>query len=393
MTAALIVIGALVLAVWVARHFAMNRALRGEPVVRADASLGPPNPAPRVTALIPARNEAGNLPSCLEALIAQHYPGLEILVIDDRSNDGTEEVVRSFAGRNGEIRLLRVDSLPAGWTGKNYALDTGSREAHGDLLLFLDADVVLDPGALTAMVRRLEDDRADMLSLLVRLDSTSFWEKAARVLAGAVLTVRYPVRKVNDPRCPHAFANGQILMLRAEAYRAIGGHAAVRSALLEDVALAHHVKESGRRLVMAYGFDAAAARMYATFADFWRGWTRIYYSGFRADAARLTLAVATLFVFTLLPYVSLVWASSSLLFGAGGAAEGWLLALSAANVAVLVWLMARLHAFSRSGARWALANPLAGLVCFALMAGAVLHCLFPGVIVWKDTAYDVDRHA
>ncbi len=393
MTTALLIVATLGLAVWTSRHFALDRARRNEPFVRADSSAPPPTPAPAVSVLIPARNEEANLRRCLSALLAQNYPALEVVVVDDRSDDGTARIVREAAASDPRVRLLHVEDLPSGWTGKNHALWQGALEARGEVLLFLDADVALDPGALTAMVRRLEDDRADMLSLLLRLDSTSFWEKTVRVLAGAVLTVRYPVRKVNDPRCPHALANGQIIMIRAEAYRALGGHEAVRSALLEDVALAHHVKESGRRLVMAYGFDAAAARMYSSFRDLRRGWTRIYYSGFRADPGRLALAASALAVFSVMPWVMLVWAAALVVLG-GTTPEEWaLLAVSAAQVAVMVSLMARLHTISRSHARWALLNPLAAVLCLMFMVWAAAQCFTPGVIVWKDTAYDVNHHA
>jgi chlorobactene glucosyltransferase len=392
-TTVLIILGALTLAVWTSRHFALNRAERDEPFVRADAGAPAPDPAPFVSVLIPARNESGNIVRCIDALLAQNYSNLEVLVVDDRSDDDTARLVREYAERAPAVRLLVSGALSEGWTGKNFALWQGAQQARGELLLFLDADVALDPGALVAVIRRLEADRADMLSLFVRLDSTGFWEKTVRVLAGAILTVRYPVRRVNDPRRPEAFANGQILLIRADAYRAIGGHEAVRSALLEDVALAHHVKESGRRLVMAYGFDAAAVRMYSTFADLWRGWTRIYYSGFRSDLPRLGLAAFALAVFTLMPYVALVWGAASLAGGAGGALAWTLLALSLAEIAVMVSLMARLHALSRSDARWALLNPLAGLVCLALLVTAAAQCVLPGVIVWKDTPYDVNQHA
>ena len=393
MTTALIIVGALVLAVWTSRHFAFVRARRTEPFVVAHPGEKPPEPAPAVSVLIPVRNESRNIARCLDSILAQDYPGLEVIVVDDRSNDDTGTIVRGYAARDGRVKLLESEPLPDGWTGKNYALHRGARGARGDVLVFLDADVALDPGALSAMVRRLEEDRADMLSLIIRLDSTSFWEKTVRVLAGAILTVRYPVRRVNDPRRPEAFANGQILLFRAETYRAVGGHEAVRGALLEDVALAHHVKESGRRLIMGYGFDAASVRMYPRLADLWRGWTRIYFSGFRADPSRLALAAVAVAVFSLLPYASLAWAAALLALGSESVWTWVLLAISAAEIVVMVTLMARLHALSRSGARWALLNPLAGLVCLALLVAATVRCFLPGVIVWKDTRYDANRHA
>jgi cellulose synthase/poly-beta-1,6-N-acetylglucosamine synthase-like glycosyltransferase len=392
-TTALLILGALVLAVWTSRHFAMSRALRDEPIVRADPAVTAPADAPRVTALIPARNEARNIARCLDALLAQGYPALNVIVIDDRSTDDTARIVREFSTRAPNVRLVEGAAPPEGWTGKNHALWLGAREAAGDVLLFLDADVALDPGALAAVIRRFEADRADMLSLFLRVQTTCFWEKVASVLAGSILMLHHPVRRVNNPARRDAFANGQLLMIRADAYRAIGGHEAVRSALLEDVALAQLVKGAGRRLEIAYGWDAASARMYASFADFWRGWGRIFYCGFRGRIARLALATAMVIVFTLSPYLALLYAAATLGFGAGGPWERDLLTLSAVSVGVMVSLVARMHAFSRSGACWALFNPLAGLILTALLAVATLRCIRPGVMMWKDTAYDAGRHA
>ncbi len=393
MTTALIIVGALVLIVWASRFFAFYRERRTAPFVVAVSGAKPPEPAPFVSILVPVRNESRNVARCLDSILSQDYPGFEVLVVDDRSDDDTAAIVRDYAGRDARVRFIESETLPEGWTGKNYALHRAAREAKGDVLVFLDADVALDPGALTALVRRLVDDRADLLSLFLRLDSTSFWEKTVRVLAGAILTVRYPVRRVNDPRRPEAFANGQILIFRAEAYRAIGGHEAVREALLEDVAFAHHVKESGRRLVVGYGFDAAAVRMYPTFSDIWRGWTRIYYSGYRAEPARLGLSAVALAIFSLLPYATLLWTAAEVAMGPAPAATWVLFALSAAELAVMLALMAKLHTLSRSGAGWTLFNLPAGLLCFALLWAAMLRCFMPGTIVWKETRYDADRHA
>jgi cellulose synthase/poly-beta-1,6-N-acetylglucosamine synthase-like glycosyltransferase len=389
-TTFLLILGAFVLAIWTSRHYALHRAYRDEPFVRADASAGPPEPAPRISVLIPARNEARNIRRCLDALLAQNYPHFEVIVIDDRSGDETVRIVREVGEKNPRVRLLISEPLPDGWTGKNHALHQASRAASGELLLFLDADVALDPGALVAMVRRMTDDNVDMLSMLIRLDSRNFWEKAVRVLAGAILTVRYPFRKVNDPKLPHAFANGQIIMVRTDVYRELGGHERVRAILLEDVALAHLVKESGRRLMVAYGFDAAAARMYSSFGELWRGWSRIYYSGFRGSVPKLLLHTLALVVFSLSPYVSLAWAAALLATGRTGPAAQALLALAALEVLVMDWLMVRLHRVSRCEGRYAALNWLAVLVCLGIMISAIRRCFTSGVIVWRDTSYDVN---
>ena len=119
MTTVLLILAVLGLVVWTSRHFALNRAKRDEPFIRADVSAGPPVPAPLVSVLIPARNEQANLPRCLAALLSQDYPAFEVIVLDDRSDDDTARIIAETASCDPRVRLARIESLPKGWTGKN----------------------------------------------------------------------------------------------------------------------------------------------------------------------------------------------------------------------------------------------------------------------------------
>ena len=386
-------LGLVVLAAWVRRHGQVTRALREEPFLRAGTGTPPPRAAatPMISVLIPARNEAGNLSRALDALLVQDYPAFEVIVADDRSGDDTASVARSFAARDSRVRLVEIRELPEGWTGKSHALLEAVAEARGDVLLFHDADVALDPGALSVVTAYFLSNRLDMLSLILRLDSRSFWEKTLRVLAGSVLLFRFPLIEVNDPDSSRAFANGQFILMRSEVYRAVGGHERVKSVLLEDIALARVVKEEGHRLGLAYGFDVAAARMYSSLADFVRGWTRIFYSALGGSPARLLAAVLLLSVFSLSPYVTLIYAAALVAAGEVSPAPVALLVLAAAEVAAVLWLMVRLHRMSRCERAYALLHPAAVVVLLGILLWAASRRFSPTGIEWKGVRYPTRR--
>lgn len=194
----------------------------------------------------------------------------EIIVVDDGSTDRTADIARSFPG----VRLIESGALPAGWIGKNNAVAAGARIAQGRWLLFTDADTVHLPGSLARGVAEAEAYGAALLSYSPEQEVHGFWEKAIMPVIFGELAASYRPSEVSDPRSAAAAANGQYMLVSREAYDAIGGHAAVASNLLEDVALAKLVKASGRKIIFRFGGDAVRTRMYRSFAQLREGWTK-----------------------------------------------------------------------------------------------------------------------
>jgi glycosyltransferase involved in cell wall biosynthesis len=225
---------------------------------------------PRVSVIIPARNEEACLGTCLESLVAQSGISTEIVVIDDHSTDGTRAIAESFA----DIKIIEAGPLPEGWTGKNNAVTTGARAAQGEWLLFTDADTVHLPGSLARAVREAEENAAELLSYSPEQIAVTFWEMATLPVVFAELAREYPPSKVSDPNSPAAAANGQYILVKRSAYDAVGGHAAVAGEILEDVALARAVKASGRKIRFRYAADAVRTRMYRNFRQLREGWTK-----------------------------------------------------------------------------------------------------------------------
>jgi Glycosyl transferase family 2 len=225
---------------------------------------------PVVSVIVPARNEEASLGRCLQSLVGQTGVSFEIIVVDDESADRTREIAQSFAG----VRVIDAGPLPPGWTGKNNAVWSGSKQARGEWLLFTDADTVHAPGSLARSVAEAQQHQAALLSYSPEQEVRGFWEKAVMPVIFAELAATYRPSQVSAPDSPAAAANGQYLLVSRDAYDAVGGHAAVATSLLEDVALARAVKTSGRRIFFRYGGDRVSTRMYRSFSQLQEGWTK-----------------------------------------------------------------------------------------------------------------------
>jgi cellulose synthase/poly-beta-1,6-N-acetylglucosamine synthase-like glycosyltransferase len=242
---------------------------------REQRALGHLAPAPLdrpLLVVIPARNEAERLPMTLDRLLADDSPHLRVVVVDDGSTDGTAAGVEARARTDGRLTVRRPSWPPAtDLFGKPRALDDGIRADGGahDLVLCLDADVHLEPGALGGLVRALGDAAA--LSAMPRLDDVTPIEKALVPAFVAAVGATHPPSAVHDPRSPVAFLNGQVMLLRRAALDAVGGFASVSHTVLEDVALARRLKAAGKRIALVDGRGLCATRMYDGFGAIVQG--------------------------------------------------------------------------------------------------------------------------
>jgi glycosyltransferase involved in cell wall biosynthesis len=225
---------------------------------------------PVVSVVVPARNEEASLGTCLESLVSQSGVDFEVIVVDDHSTDRTHEIASSFAG----VRVIEAGPLPAGWTGKNNGVITGVRQARGEWLLFTDADTVHLPGSLARALAEAREHHVDMLSYSPEQIAVTFWETAVLPVVFAELARQYPPSKVSDPNSNLAAANGQYILVKREAYDAVGGHAAVAGEILEDVALARRFKAAGKKIRFRYAADAVRTRMYRNWPQLRDGWTK-----------------------------------------------------------------------------------------------------------------------
>lgn len=233
-------------------------------------------PPPSVTAIVPARDEAVVIASCVESLALQSEIA-EILVVDDQSTDKTAEIVRGLMDKFPHLRLLETHEVPPGWVGKNNAVFLGAKEAKSPWLLFTDADAELLPGAAARALQVAQESSAALISFSPEQVTQSWCEKALIPFVYTRLAKHFSYEAVNNPASPAAAANGQFLMIRHDAYIAIGGHASVAAEVLEDVALAKRAKAAGFRLWFGSGQGIVRVRMYRSFSAMWQGWKKNLY--------------------------------------------------------------------------------------------------------------------
>ena len=325
-----------------------------------------------VAVVVPARDEAPVIARTLASLLAQDYPDFRVILVDDGSTDGTGDIARAIA----DPRLMVLPGLPrpAGWSGKLWAVAQGVEAAGtAELILLTDADIVHDPGHLSALVAQAETG-CDLVSEMVALSCESVAERALVPAFVYFFRLLYPFARVNDPRSRTAAAAGGTILVRRTALERIGGIAAVRGALIDDVALAAAVKKGGR-IWLGHSGLAGSIRPYPAAIDVWRMVTRTAYVQLRFSPLLLvgtTLAMA------------LVWlvGPAAALFG-----HGWVRLLGLA-----VWAaqagsyLPTLRRFGLSPL-WAPVLPLVALFYMAATIGSAVNYHRGRGVVWKNRAY------
>lgn len=364
--------------VWLRRHAQLNWARR-EPLLSAADAAGD-TPLPRLTVLVAGKDEEANIGPCLTALLSQDYPDFEVVAVNDRSGDRTGAILDDLAAREPRLKALHVRELPAGWAGKNHALHLGVQHARGDLLCFTDADCRFhDPHLLAAAVGLARRAGIDLLSVLPTLEAHTFWERVVQPPAGAIMVFWFPPQKVNDPRSTRAYANGAFMLMSREAYNRLGGHAAVRTALNEDMHFARHAKQLGLRLRVIRGGGMYSVRMYVGLRQIWAGWSRIFYGCF-GTWPRLIASALFLLVFSLSVPVSLI--VSPLL----GSVAPWIAGAAGFTLAAQQTVLWRFYRLSGLPGRWALTYPLGAALCVAMLGNAMTRAAGRQT-KWRGTAY------
>ena len=251
-----------------------------------------------LTVVVPAYNEAANIAACLTSLLRSEDPcgDWRVLLVDDRSSDATLAIAQEAAGACGatapRFSLLDAGPRPTGerWVGKNWACSRAMEQVVSEWVLFVDADLRLQPATLRRALAQATTDRADLLSLAPRLSCGCLAEWLVQPIMASLLGLGFPIEAANDPASAVAFAAGPFMLLRRSAYAAIGGHRALAAEVVEDLALARRIKQGGHRLRYLLGLDALELRMYSDFASLWEGWTKNWLLGLDGDVARALAA-------------------------------------------------------------------------------------------------------
>lgn len=265
-----------------------------------DAPASEPETWPAVDIVVPARNEAASLPRSLPSLLAQDYPGAwHILLVDDHSTDGTDRIARQIAydaGRADRLTVIKAPDLSEGWSGKVAAMQTGVTQSLSPYVLFTDADIEHAKTSLRHLVAGAVHDRLDLTSLMVKLHCETLAEKLLIPAFVFFFAMLYPFRRANNPYSRVAAAAGGVMLVRKEALTKSGGLKEIKSALIDDCALAHRIKyhggeEAAGHIRLTLTRDVISLRRYATFREIMHMIARTAFTQLRCSALLLLLTV------------------------------------------------------------------------------------------------------
>ena len=333
---------------------------------------------PRVSVLVPARDEEANIGDCVRLLLTQDYPDYEVIVLDDQSCDRTGEILAELAYQDCRLQVIASQALPAGWLGKHWACHQLAEAATGDLLLFTDADTRHAPQSLQHGVAALAAEQADLLTACPRQEVVTWAEKLVvpffpwSILSFLPLALAYRVRA-----SAFCAANGHYMLFRRAAYDQIGGYTAVRTDAVDDIALARQIKAHGLSWRMALATQDVRCRMYRNSAQVFEGFTKNLFAGFGYRV------LPFVFVWLWIGIVFLQPAFMVLLAVAGVPLSAYSLATAAAGVffALLLWGIS--DRCFRFPLYLALLYPIS-IVLVLVIAGRSLVLAVRGRSTWKE---------
>lgn len=290
---------------WVGTILLLIIEQRLVPPLQPAPSALPPTGAPKVSILIPARNEERNIRRCLDSVLNQDYGHFEVIVIDDQSEDATAAIVTEYAAADSRIRLIRGQPLPDGWKGKGWALWQGHQQAVGEWVLLLDADTKLYPHALGGTLAFALKRNIDFLNPTPYFRLGSFWERVMQPFVWDFVLIRFPKLLVNWRRFPDNMAFGPFLLIRKAVYDAVDGHRGVCHSILEDVLLSQDIKKAGYSTYVVDGSAIFEVRMYTNLSEVIEGWMKTAFASMNYNLPLMLAAILGMFLTTALPFAVL----------------------------------------------------------------------------------------
>ncbi|HXG05993.1 MAG TPA: glycosyltransferase [Nitrososphaera sp.] len=380
-----------IVGVWIYFIAYMSKSFRQAPTLESSppgGSITTVTHLPKVSVILPARNEERYVSRCLDSLLAQDYPNFEIIAINDSSADGTGQIMKGYAARDPRVVYVEAPAKPEGWAGKNWACHQGYKHAKGDLLLFTDADTKHSRSAMSMAVAQMLSQNLDALTAIPKLICNDFWTKITLPALATFLHTRFSPLRVNDPNRKTGYFFGSFFAITRRTYEAVGTHEGVRQELVEDGALGSKVKEGKFRLKMVRGEKQVEAVWARDLQTLWHGLRRLMipiYHQNRVGAYLMTVAVFFILFapFAFLPYLPFSVLANNMSFqiliDVQLAAVGLIMATTAVQCR---------HGVFESPA-YALAAPLSGAIISAGFLSALADARKKGAVTWRDRTYTV----
>ena len=334
---------------------------------------------PAVSLIFAARDEEEKLRTALATLAALDYPNLEIIGVDDRSQDATGHILDEFARAHGRLRAIHVPTLPAGWLGKPHALYTAYEQSRGEWLLFTDADVRFAPDALRRAMSLVKQRKLDYLTLFADVEMDGFWEKVLMTFFGMAFYLALDPPRASNPRSSAYVGVGAFQLVKRSAYKAVGTHRRLAMEVVDDIKLGKIIKKAGFRCSAGISGESVLVRWHSGLGNLVRGVTKNFFasSGFSLPVVMAsTIAVVLMNV---APFVALF------------TAHGWARVFAFVAVVIALGFHAGVNAVMRVSPLYAFTHPVgAVLFCYMLLRSTVV-TLWQGGVTWRDTFYPLDK--
>ena len=378
-------------AVWLSRLFAVGLNLHKiAEITRPEYDAVPSDAAgrvPRISIVVPARNEAEHIEAALESLLQLDYPDYEVIAVDDRSDDDTGAILDRLQAQwreRGEalhhrLKVLHVTELPPGWLGKTHAMWQAGKQATGDWILFTDADVVFRNDTLRRAVVYAERERADHVVLFPTMVMKSAGERMMMAFFQSQFVFAHRPWKVADPKSRDSMGVGAFNLIRRRVYEQIGTYQRLRLAVLDDMKLGELVKQEGHRQRCVFGRDLLKLRWVFGAMGMVRNLTKNFFAIFHYNTAFAVLAVCGILLVNLGPFVG-VWL-----------AQGWARAGSIAALATLVAIYGGMSRRSDISPFYVLLHPIGTVLFSYAVVRSVVLTLARGGVVWRGTWYPLDE--
>jgi hypothetical protein len=334
---------------------------------------------PSLTIVVPACNEADSIEQGMISLLALDYPLFEIIAVDDRSTDGTGEILDRLAARHPLLKVVHIQELPAGWLGKNHALQMASEQAMGDWLLFTDADVVLRPDAMRRAVAYADAHRVHHLVLSPRCSTQGFWERLFVSYFGIIFSFRVQPWNIADPTKPSYVGLGAFNMIRTSAYREIGGHAALRMDVTDDMKLGKLVKRAGLRQHLLDGGDLVSVRWVVGLRGIIEGLTKNAYAAFEYRLGGAAAGAVALALMSAFPIAGLFVPVLTCRI------------CSALALAEMMWAAGFMRRLTGARAIYGLAYPVASVLMIYILLRSAWRAHRNRGILWRGTLYPLEE--
>lgn len=374
----LLLLGLVTLVGWVVLGLRLATGNRRIDFLRDESPVEVPD-APALSVVVPARNEERKIRPALRTVLEQDYPGLQVIAVDDRSTDATGEILDEMASEYAGLEVVHLEELPEGWLGKNHALHRGADRADGELLLFTDADVMMEPDALRRAAGYLEREGLDHITVIPDLTLPGRLLEAVTGTFKMLFGIYFRPWRARDPDSDRYVGTGAFNLVRAGAYREVGGHDPIALRPADDLKLGRLLKRQGYRQAAVFGHRVLSVEWYASLGDLVRGLEKNAYSVAGYSLLRVAIGTAGLLLFV-------AWPSAAVVL-----TEGTVRWMNAGIVAVLCAIYADNARFYGHSPWHGLALPFTATVLAYIGWRSALKALTTGRIEWRDTAYDLEE--